>query len=151
MSVRRQTVVTILPAERHSQEPPLLDTIGRAVQRGPMGAKRRSGVIDQNPLATEILARFGTSGEVTVERLESELAAGRASKGRAARSPSGRTAPLASAPLPKPDAQRQAAPALLEHSFHIRKGVLTSLRLPADVTSDEIERLCQFLQAIPFR
>ena len=40
---------------------------------------------------------------------------------------------------------------LLEHSFYIRKGLLASLRLPADVTKAEIERLCQCLQAIPFR
>jgi hypothetical protein len=42
-------------------------------------------------------------------------------------------------------------PALLEHSFHVRPGVLGSFRLPADVTRAEIERLCQILQALPFR
>lgn len=159
-----------------------------------MGAKRRSSVIDQNPLAAEILSRFGTSGEVTVERIESELVererydivaalrelqkagAGawvegrRGSKSRfvwssqqaarakqepraprPARSTKARTEPAASKPVLQPAAARPEAPAVLEHSFHIRKGVLTSLRLPADVTKEEIERLCRFLQAIPFR
>lgn len=166
-----------------------------------MGAKRRSDVIEQNPLAAEILSRFGTSGEVTVERIESELVererydivaalrelqkagAGawvegrrgsksrfvwsrqqppRASSGARAKSPAKRRAGPAApavarvvAPAVTPAVAQQgstqaSAPPLLEHSFHIRKGVLTSLRLPADVTRDEIERLCRFLQAIPF-
>jgi hypothetical protein len=39
----------------------------------------------------------------------------------------------------------------LTHSFHVRPGVIASLQLPEDVTAAEIERLCQFLQSIPFR
>ena len=156
-----------------------------------MGAKRRSVVSDQNPLAAEILARFGASGEVTVERIESELVererydivaalrelqkagAGawvegrrgsksrfvwsrqQAPRARGEQRPqpatSRRAAPPAPAAAPPEAAERLDASPVLEHSFHIRKGVLTSLRLPADVTKDEIERLCLFLQAIPFR
>jgi hypothetical protein len=47
-------------------------------------------------------------------------------------------------------ASDKGAPSLLDHSFHVRQGVLVTLRLPVDVTKAEIERLCQFLQAIPF-
>jgi hypothetical protein len=45
----------------------------------------------------------------------------------------------------------RAAPQVLEHAFHVRPHVMATFRLPADVTRDEIERLCQLLQAIPFR
>jgi hypothetical protein len=47
-------------------------------------------------------------------------------------------------------ASGKGAASLLDHSFHVRQGVLVTLRLPVDVTKAEIERLCQFLQAIPF-
>jgi hypothetical protein len=40
--------------------------------------------------------------------------------------------------------------AVLEHRFHLRPGFVTSLQLPVDVTRLEVERICQFLQAIPF-
>lgn len=39
----------------------------------------------------------------------------------------------------------------LEHTFHVRPHVLATFRLPADITKTEIERLCQLLQALPFR
>lgn len=41
-------------------------------------------------------------------------------------------------------------PRLLEHSFYIRPDVLTTWVLPEDVTQGEVERLCQFLQSLPF-
>jgi hypothetical protein len=40
---------------------------------------------------------------------------------------------------------------LLEHSFHVRPHVMATFRLPEDITPQEIDRLCQLLQAIPFR
>lgn len=42
-------------------------------------------------------------------------------------------------------------PEALEHTFHVRPNVLATFRLPADITRPEIERLCQLLQALPFR
>jgi hypothetical protein len=42
-------------------------------------------------------------------------------------------------------------PRLLTHSFHLRASVLVTFELPEDITASEIERLCQLLQAIPFR
>jgi len=39
---------------------------------------------------------------------------------------------------------------MLEHAFHVRPGVLATFRLPADLTHQEVERLCQLLQSIPF-
>jgi hypothetical protein len=47
--------------------------------------------------------------------------------------------------------ERSSRPHTLEHAFHVRAGVLVKLQLPADITAQEVERLCQFLQAIPFR
>lgn len=41
--------------------------------------------------------------------------------------------------------------ATLQHSFHLRPGVVTRLDLPADVTKAEVDRLCGFLQSIPFQ
>jgi hypothetical protein len=38
----------------------------------------------------------------------------------------------------------------LEHRFHLRPGFVVSVGLPADVTSSEVTRFCQFLQALPF-
>lgn len=38
----------------------------------------------------------------------------------------------------------------LEHVFHLRPGFVAQVRLPADVTSSEVARFCQFLQALPF-
>lgn len=155
------------------------------------GAKRRTPVVKQTPLAAQILARFGAaSAEVTVERLESELSererydivaalqelqragagawvGGRKgaksrfvwSRGTPAQSapaagggaaPAPALAPAAQQPAQTERARGKGAASLLEHSFHVRQGVLVSLRLPGDVTKAEIERLCQFLQAIPF-
>ena len=42
-------------------------------------------------------------------------------------------------------------PDALEHSFHVRPNVMATFRLPADITRPEIDRLCQLLQALPFR
>lgn len=42
-------------------------------------------------------------------------------------------------------------PDVLEHAFHVRPNVLATFRLPADVTRSEIDRICQLLQALPFR
>jgi hypothetical protein len=39
---------------------------------------------------------------------------------------------------------------LLQHSFHLRPGVLVTLELPEDVTPIEVDRFCHFLKAIPF-
>jgi len=44
-----------------------------------------------------------------------------------------------------------SSPRTLEHAFYVRAGVLLKVQLPEDVTPQEIERVCQFLQAIPFR
>lgn len=44
----------------------------------------------------------------------------------------------------------QASSSELEHSFHLRPGIVVSVRLPTDVTNSEVTRFCQFLQAIPF-
>lgn len=54
-----------------------------------------------------------------------------------------------------PPARRQepgsaARARLLQHSFHLRPGVLVSIELPEDVSSAEVERFCSFLKAIPF-
>lgn len=38
----------------------------------------------------------------------------------------------------------------LEHRFYLRPGFVAAIELPADVTQLEVERFCQFLQAIPF-
>ncbi|HTU63433.1 MAG TPA: hypothetical protein VMF89_33455, partial [Polyangiales bacterium] len=38
----------------------------------------------------------------------------------------------------------------LEHRFYLRPGFVASIHLPLDVTPLEVERFCQFLQAIPF-
>ncbi|MET0343195.1 MAG: hypothetical protein ABW252_19460 [Polyangiales bacterium] len=46
---------------------------------------------------------------------------------------------------------RSGTAAPLEHAFHVRPGVLATFRLPADITHQEVERLCQLLQSIPFR
>jgi hypothetical protein len=40
---------------------------------------------------------------------------------------------------------------VLEHAFHVRPNVMATFRLPADLTRSEVERLCQLLQALPFR
>lgn len=42
-------------------------------------------------------------------------------------------------------------PDALEHTFHVRPNVMATFRLPADITTPEIERLCQLLRALPFR
>jgi len=39
----------------------------------------------------------------------------------------------------------------LEHVFHLRPGYLATIRLPSDVTAEEMERFCQFLRVLPFR
>lgn len=53
--------------------------------------------------------------------------------------------PAAAAASSTPSAQ------LLEHSFHVRPNVMGRFQLPADVSRSEIDRLCQLLQALPFR
>lgn len=59
-----------------------------------------------------------------------------AQKGRAA------PAPSANVSLVEPEA--------LEHTFHLRPGFIARVRLPSDVSAHEMDRLCRFLQAIPF-
>jgi hypothetical protein len=49
------------------------------------------------------------------------------------------------------EAAARKPPPVLEHAFHVRPHVMATFSLPADVTREEIERLCQLLQAIPFR
>ncbi|MEY4577842.1 MAG: hypothetical protein RL701_2545 [Pseudomonadota bacterium] len=44
----------------------------------------------------------------------------------------------------------ERAGGVLEHSFHLRPGYVVSVRIPADVSRGEMDRFCQFLQAIPF-
>lgn len=39
---------------------------------------------------------------------------------------------------------------VLEHFFHLRSDFFVKVLLPTDVTRVEMERFCQFLQAIPF-
>jgi hypothetical protein len=51
-------------------------------------------------------------------------------------------------PLSRPLARTPAAS--LQHSFHLRPGVLVTIELPADVSTSEVERLCGFLKSIPF-
>jgi hypothetical protein len=55
--------------------------------------------------------------------------------------------PAAVAP---PPSMAPHQPRSLQHSFHVRPGVLATFDLPADITPTEIERLCQLLKAIPF-
>ncbi|MEO8178345.1 MAG: hypothetical protein ABI895_05880 [Deltaproteobacteria bacterium] len=50
-----------------------------------------------------------------------------------------------------PPTSARVGPDVLEHSFHVRPRVLATFRLPGDITAQEIERLCQLLEAIPFR
>jgi hypothetical protein len=38
----------------------------------------------------------------------------------------------------------------LQHSFHLRPGLLVSIELPEDVTPNEVDRFCSFLKSIPF-
>lgn len=40
--------------------------------------------------------------------------------------------------------------AVLEHHFYLRAGFIVEMTLPADLTGTEVERLCTFLQALPF-
>ena len=42
-----------------------------------------------------------------------------------------------------------AAPATLQHSFHLRPGLQIKLDLPADLTDREAERLARFVQSLP--
>jgi hypothetical protein len=42
------------------------------------------------------------------------------------------------------------AAATLDHRFHLRPGYIVAVSLPGDVTRTEVDRFCQFLQAIPF-
>ena len=63
------------------------------------------------------------------------------------RSTQSRTAPR----QPARTAASGTPPPLLEHSYHVRPNVMGSFRLPADVSREEIERLCRLLQALPFR
>lgn len=72
------------------------------------------------------------------------------SRGTPARSAPSAVAVATPQPVRSERASGKSAASLLEHSFHVRQGVLVTLRLPVDVTKVEIERLCQFLQAIPF-
>jgi hypothetical protein len=51
-------------------------------------------------------------------------------------------------PLSRPSARARAAS--LQHSFHLRPGVLVTIELPEDVSNSEVERLCGFLKSIPF-
>jgi hypothetical protein len=47
--------------------------------------------------------------------------------------------------------QRSTPPAAtLDHRFHLRPGYVVAVSLPGDVTRTEVDRFCQFLQAIPF-
>jgi hypothetical protein len=39
---------------------------------------------------------------------------------------------------------------VLEHDFHLRSGFVVKVALPTDLTAVEAERLCRFLQALPF-
>jgi hypothetical protein len=50
----------------------------------------------------------------------------------------------------KPPAAPSDRQQLLQHSFHLRPGVLVMLELPEDVTPIEVDRFCHFLKAIPF-
>ncbi|MET0386601.1 MAG: hypothetical protein ABW321_11610 [Polyangiales bacterium] len=58
-------------------------------------------------------------------------------------------AKVASRPVATGPARREAGSAL-EHVFHLRPGFVVSVRLPSDISRVEMERLSQFLQAIPF-
>jgi hypothetical protein len=84
-------------------------------------------------------------------------AAARAQKRVAATAPGEAPPTSRSTPsrTPRKVAVRERAPGtpspLLEHSFHVRPNVVGSFRLPADVSRAEIDRLCQLLQALPFR
>jgi hypothetical protein len=51
-------------------------------------------------------------------------------------------------PLSRPPAR--APSASLQHSFHLRPGVLVTIELPENVSTSEVERLCGFLKSIPF-
>lgn len=42
------------------------------------------------------------------------------------------------------------AAGILDHHFHLRGGFVVKLTLPTDLTKAEAERLCKFLQALPF-
>jgi hypothetical protein len=57
----------------------------------------------------------------------------------------------AAPPPPDPALSTNGGQGVLEHAFHVRPNVLATFRLPADVTRSEIDRLCQLLQALPFR
>ncbi len=50
---------------------------------------------------------------------------------------------------PAPSVAREQARSL-QHSFHVRPGVLATFDLPADITPAEIERLYHLLKAVPF-
>jgi hypothetical protein len=65
------------------------------------------------------------------------------------RAPSGEPSAmeLPSKPAARPPRSEQRH---LQHSFHLRPGVLVMLELPEDVTPIEVERFCHFLKAIPF-
>lgn len=58
----------------------------------------------------------------------------------------------AATPPPAPVAvgTTKASPGMLEHAFYVRPGVLATFHLPVDISRQEIERLCQLLQSVPF-
>jgi len=80
---------------------------------------------------------------ITPAALELRAGAKRASSADAPRTVSGGSR---ASSLPSTAAEG----ATLEHVFHLRPGYTVTLALPVDVSPSEMERLCQFLQAIPF-
>jgi hypothetical protein len=98
-------------------------------------------------------AQFVWAGKAAVAAVRASLTAGRAK--RAAMPERGPAVPpvraLDKAKRRAAESSSTAAPRMLDHAFHVRPGVVVSWRLPEDVTPAEIERLCQFLQTLPFR
>ena len=59
----------------------------------------------------------------------------------------GESVPIEAAPANEPNEPQDD---LLEHRFHLRKGLDVPVRLPSDLTATEAARLAAFIQTLPF-
>ena len=129
-----------------------------------------SSVLRKNHIASHAFSK-GTEGEPTVEQLMEELGVERTAvvegfqeleRVGAGKFVVGRRGKhsrfqwkvgLDTDMTPTTRAQVRAgddSPAMLEHTFHVRPGVVATFKLPDDISRSEAERLSQLLLAIPF-
>lgn len=133
------------------------------------GRPRLDVLVRKNPIAEHAVSK-AAQGEITVDEVISQLGSERAEvveafqelervgvgkfvvgrRGKLSRFEWNPGEPPSAAEVQNAAPSRKGEARMLEHSFHVRPGVVATVSLPEDITRAEIERLSLLLSAIPF-